>query len=96
MEKYSKAVNLGGGPGQGQHTKMVNQIILAGNMAGTVEGLMYASKSGLDLNQTIDTIILGAAGSTALNVLGRRMVVGNFDPGFYVEHYIKDLEICLE
>lgn len=96
MEKYSRAVNLAGGAGLGQHTKMVNQIILAGNMAGTVEGLMYASKSGLDLTATIDTIILGAASSTALNVLGRRMVTGNFDPGFYVEHYIKDLEICLE
>lgn len=95
MDKYSRAVNLAGGPGQGQHTKMVNQIILAGNMAGTVEGLLYASKSGLDLTKTIDTITLGAASSTALNVLGRRMVVGNFDPGFYVEHYIKDLEICL-
>jgi 3-hydroxyisobutyrate dehydrogenase len=95
MEKYSRAINLAGPAGQGQHTKMVNQIILAGNMAGTVEGLMYASKSGLDLTKTIDTITLGAAGSTALNVLGRRMVAGNFDPGFYVEHYIKDLEICL-
>lgn len=96
LEKYSRAVNLAGGAGQGQHTKMVNQIVLAGNMAGVVEGLMYASKSGLDLTQAIDTITLGAAGSTALNVLGRRMVAGNFDPGFYVEHYIKDLEICLE
>lgn len=96
LEKYSRAVNLAGGPGQGQHTKMVNQIVLAGNMAGVVEGLMYASKSGLDLTQAIDTITLGAASSTALNVLGRRMVAGNFDPGFYVEHYIKDLEICLE
>jgi 3-hydroxyisobutyrate dehydrogenase len=95
MEKYSRAVNLSGGAGLGQHTKMVNQIVLAGNMAGTVEGLMYASKSGLNLAATIDTIILGAASSTALNVLGRRMVAGNFDPGFYVEHYIKDLEICL-
>ena len=82
---------MNGGPGQGQHTKMVNQIVLAGNMAGVVEGLIYASKSGLDLTVTIDTISLGAASSTALNVLGRRMVVGNFDPGFYVEHYIKDL-----
>jgi len=96
MEKYSKAINLGGGPGQGQHTKMVNQIILAGNMAGTVEGLVYASRMGLDLHKTIDTISLGAAGSTALNVLGRRMVDGNFDPGFYVEHYIKDLTIAVE
>jgi 3-hydroxyisobutyrate dehydrogenase len=70
---------------------MVNQIVLAGNMAGTVEGLMYASKVGLDLHKTIETIALGAASSTALNVLGKRMVDGNFDPGFYVVHYIKDL-----
>lgn len=96
MDKYSRAVNLNGGPGQGQHTKMVNQIILAGNMAGAVEGLMYASKAGLDLHKTIDTIALGAATSTALTVLGRRMVDSNFDPGFYVVHYIKDLEIALE
>ena len=50
MDKYSKKVQLNGGPGKGQHTKMVNQIILAGNMAGTVEGLLYASKIGLDLH----------------------------------------------
>jgi 3-hydroxyisobutyrate dehydrogenase len=91
INRYSRAVNLAGGPGQGQHTKMVNQIVLAGNMAGTVEGLMYASKVGLDLHKTIETIALGAASSTALNVLGKRMVDGNFDPGFYVVHYIKDL-----
>lgn len=95
MEKYSRAVNLNGGPGQGQHTKMVNQITLAGNMAGTVEGLLYASKCGLDLHKTIDTIALGAASSTALTVLGRRMVDGNYDPGFYVEHFIKDLTIAV-
>ena len=65
-------------------------------MAGTVEGLMYASKMGLDLQKTIDTIALGAASSTALVNLGRRMVDGNFDPGFYVEHYIKDLTIAVE
>ena len=96
MEKYSKAVNLNGGPGQGQHTKMVNQIVLAGNMAGTVEGLLYASKMGLDLHKTIETIAVGGASSTALTVLGTRMVNGNFDPGFYVEHYIKDLTIAVE
>ena len=96
MEKYSRAVNLAGGAGQGQHTKVVNQIILAGNMAGTAEGLVYASKIGLDLHQVIETIVLGGASSTALNVLGRRMVDGNFDPGFYVEHYIKDLTIAVE
>ena len=96
MDKYSRAVKLAGGPGQGQHTKMVNQIILAGNMAGTAEGLLYAHKAGLDLKATIETISLGAANSTALTVLGTRMVQGNYDPGFYVEHYIKDLTIAVE
>lgn len=75
---------------------MANQIILAGNMAGMVEGLLYASKMGLDVAQTIETICSGAASSTALSVMGPRILKGNFDPGFYVEHYIKDMEIALE
>jgi 3-hydroxyisobutyrate dehydrogenase len=56
---------------------------------------MYASKAKLDLTTTLDTITLGAANSFSLSVLGRRIVDQNYDPGFYVEHYIKDLEICL-
>jgi 3-hydroxyisobutyrate dehydrogenase len=70
---------------------MVNQIVLAGNMIGVVEGLLYASKMGLDVTQVIDTIKTGAASSVPLTVLGPRMIARNFDPGFYVEHYIKDL-----
>jgi 3-hydroxyisobutyrate dehydrogenase len=62
----------------------VNQILLAGNMAGTVEALMYTSKMGLDLHKTIDTIALGAASSSAWGNLGRRIADGNYDPGFYV------------
>lgn len=75
---------------------MANQIILAGNMAGMVEGLLYASKMGLDIDKTIETISLGAASSTALSVMGPRIAKRNFDPGFYVEHYVKDMEIALE
>jgi 3-hydroxyisobutyrate dehydrogenase len=70
---------------------MANQIVLAGNMAGMVEGLIYSSKMGLDLNQAIETICSGAAMSTALSVMGPRILKGNYDPGFYVEHYIKDM-----
>ncbi len=70
---------------------MANQIVLAGNMAGMVEGLMYASKMGLDVAQTIETICSGAASSTSLSVMGPRIVKGNYDPGFYVDHYIKDM-----
>ena len=75
---------------------MANQIVLAGNMAGMVEGLLYASKMGLDINQMIDTVCSGAASSTALTVMGPRIAKGNYDPGFYVEHYVKDMEIALE
>lgn len=70
---------------------MANQIVLAGNMAGMVEGLIYSSKMGLDLSQAIETICSGAAMSTALSVMGPRILKGNYDPGFYVEHYIKDM-----
>ena len=80
----------------GQHTKMTNQIMLASTIAGVTEGLLYASKMKLDLNKTIETISLGAASSTVLTVLGKRVVDGNFDPGFYVEHFVKDMEIALE
>lgn len=93
---YGKNMQLNGEAGKGQHTKMMNQIVLAGNMVGVVEGLMYASKMGLDLLQAIETLKAGAASSVPLTVLGPRMIARNFDPGFYVEHYIKDLEIALE
>jgi 3-hydroxyisobutyrate dehydrogenase len=96
LECYSRSVQHNGGPGKGQHTKMANQIVLAGNMAGMAEGLLYASKMGLDIRQTIETISSGAASSTALSVMGKRVADGNFDPGFYIEHYVKDMEIVLE
>ena len=75
---------------------MANQIVLAGNMAGMGEGLIYASKKGRGVSQAIETICSGAASSTSLSVMGPRIVKENFDPGFYVEHYIKDMEIALE
>ncbi|KAM3135267.1 hypothetical protein pb186bvf_012565 [Paramecium bursaria] len=95
LKVYSANIQLLGPAGKGQHTKMVNQIVLAGNMIGTVEGLLYGHKNGLDLEQLINTIKSGAANSTAWSVLGLRMVQGNFQPGFYVEHFIKDLEIAI-
>eukprot|EP00742_Colponemidia_sp_Colp-10_P004884 GILJ01005217.1.p1 GENE.GILJ01005217.1~~GILJ01005217.1.p1 ORF type:complete len:341 (-),score=48.36 GILJ01005217.1:277-1245(-) len=85
-----------GPAGAGQHTKMVNQILIASNMVGMVEGLLYAKKAGLDLNQVIAAVGSGAAGSWSINNLGPRIVQGNFDPGFFVEHFIKDLGIALE
>ena len=84
-----------GGAGAGQHTKMSNQILIAGTMIGVCESLLYAAKAGLDRQAVIDIIGKGAAGSWSLNNLGPRIVQGDFNPGFYVEHFIKDMEIAL-
>ncbi len=85
-----------GGPGAGQHTKMVNQTLIATNMIGVCEALLYAYRAGLNLEKVMQSVSTGAAGSWSLANLGPRMIAGNFDPGFFVEHFIKDMEITLE
>ena len=85
-----------GGPGAGQHTKVANQILVAGNMIGACESLLYAVKQGLDMQQVINIVGKGAASSWAINILGPRVVKGDFGPGFFVEHFIKDMKIALE
>lgn len=85
-----------GGPGKGQHTKVANQVVVAGTMIGVCEGLIYAHKQGLDMQQLIDIVGKGAAASWSLNTLGPRIVKGDYDPGFFVEHFIKDMGIALE
>jgi 3-hydroxyisobutyrate dehydrogenase len=84
-----------GGPGAGQHTKMCNQILIAGTMIGVCESLLYAEKVGLDQQSVIDIIGKGAASCWAINNLGPRIVRGDFEPGFFVEHFIKDIGIAL-
>jgi 3-hydroxyisobutyrate dehydrogenase len=84
-----------GGAGAGQHAKMVNQILIAGNMIGVCESLLYAYKAGLDLDTVLESVAGGAAGSWSLSNLGRRIIANNFAPGFFVEHFIKDLGIAL-
>jgi 3-hydroxyisobutyrate dehydrogenase len=85
-----------GGPGAGQHTKMCNQILIAGTMIGVCESLVYAEKVGLDPQSVIDIIGRGAASCWAINNLGPRIVRGDFEPGFFVEHFIKDMGIALQ
>ena len=85
-----------GGPGNGQHTKMCNQIVLAGTLIGVCESLLYAYKAGLDLDTMLSSIAKGAAQCWILDNLAPKMVKGNFDPGFFVEHFEKDLGIALE
>ena len=90
-----KNISYMGSAGTGQHTKMANQITIASLMVSVVECLLYSYKAGLDLNQVIDAIGSGAAGSWSLNNLGRRIVNGNFNPGFFIKHFIKDMGIAL-
>jgi 3-hydroxyisobutyrate dehydrogenase len=84
-----------GGPGAGQHTKMVNQILIATGMIGVCEALLYGYKAGLNLETVLESVASGAAGSWSLSNYGPRMIAGNFDPGFFVEHFIKDMGIAL-
>jgi 3-hydroxyisobutyrate dehydrogenase len=85
-----------GGPGAGQHTKMVNQTLIATGMIGVCEGLLYGYKAGLNLETVLESVASGAAGSWSLSNYGPRMMANNFDPGFFVAHFIKDMGIALE
>jgi len=96
METYSKAAKLMGDAGKGQHTKCVNQIMIASTMVGLSEAMIYSHKAGLEISPWIELLNGGAAGSFSLEKLGPRMLKRDFDPGFYVEHFIKDLGIALE
>ena len=95
FECMGKTIVHQGAPGAGQHTKMVNQILISSNMIAVCEGLLYGHKAGLDLETVFKSVSVGAAGSKALEVLGPRMLARNFEPGFYVEHFIKDMGIAL-
>lgn len=95
FECMGKTIVYQGPAGSGQHTKMVNQVLIATNMIGVCEGLLYAYKAGLDLDVVLQSVGSGAAGSWSLNNLGPRMIAGNFEPGFFVEHFLKDMGIAL-
>lgn len=94
-EAMGKTIVHQGGPGAGQHTKMVNQTLIATNMIGVCEALLYGYKAGLDLPTVMQSVGSGAAGSWSLSNLGPRIMDNNFDPGFFVEHFIKDMGIAL-
>jgi 3-hydroxyisobutyrate dehydrogenase len=95
FEAMGKTIVHQGAAGAGQHTKMVNQILISSNMIAVCEGLLYGHKAGLDLETVFKSVSVGAAGSKALEVLGPRMLRRDFEPGFYVEHFIKDMGIAL-
>ncbi|MCP8617896.1 NAD(P)-dependent oxidoreductase [Salirhabdus salicampi] len=96
FEVLGKNIEYQGLAGAGQHTKMCNQITIASNMVGVCEALIYAKKSGLQLHNVLKSISSGAAGSWSLSNLAPRITEGDFEPGFYVKHFIKDMGIALE
>lgn len=91
-----KSYSLHGSAGLGQHTKMANQIMIAGTMTGMTEMLVYADKVGLDLNSVIETLGGGAASNWSLANYGPRILKQDYSPGFFVKHFIKDLKIALD
>jgi 3-hydroxyisobutyrate dehydrogenase len=95
FEPLGKTIELQGGPGAGQHTKMVNQLAIAAGMIGVCEALVYGHRAGLNLDKTLATIQNGAAGSWSLSNYGPRLLRGDLEPGFKVDHFIKDLGIAL-
>jgi 3-hydroxyisobutyrate dehydrogenase len=96
FECMGKTIVLQGPAGAVQHTKMVNQILIATNMIGVCEALLYGFKAGLDLKTVLQSVGGGAAASWSLNNLGPRIIDRNFEPGFFVEHFIKDMGIALD
>lgn len=96
LRTMGRTISLMGGPGAGQHTKMSNQILISSTMIGVVEALLYACKAGLDQEAVIDIVSEGAAGSWSLNNLGRRIIRGDYNPGFFIRHFIKDMGIALD
>ncbi len=95
FEAMGKTIVHQGPAGAGQHTKMVNQILISSTMVALCEGLLYAYKAGLDLETVLKSVSVGAAGSKSLDIYGPRLLARNFEPGFYVEHFIKDMGIAL-
>lgn len=94
-EAMGKTIVHQGPAGSGQHTKMVNQILISTMMIGVCEALLYGYKAGLNLETVMKSVSTGAAGSWSLSNLGPRIMANNFDPGFFVEHFVKDMGIAL-
>lgn len=96
FEAMGKAIKYQGKAGNGQHTKMCNQIAIAGALSGVCEALAYARANGLDERTMVESIGTGAAGSAQLKALAPRILLGDFAPGFFIKHFIKDMKIAAE
>lgn len=96
FEAMGENIILQGPAGFGQHTKLINQVTIASNMVGVCEAIAYAEHAGMDPSKVLQSITTGAAGSFSLSNLAPRMIKGDYDPGFYVKHFIKDMKLALE
>ena len=96
FKSMGKTIIYEGKAGNGQHTKAANQIALGGVIAGVCEAITYARAAGLDVQTMLDSISQGAAGSWQMNNMAPRMIKEDYDPGFFIKHYIKDMKIALE
>jgi 3-hydroxyisobutyrate dehydrogenase len=96
LRVFGKMIVHHGPAGSGQHAKLVNQILIAGAMVGVCEGLLYAQAAGLDLNRVLASVEKGAAGSWSLSNYAPRIIAKDFEPGFLVEHFVKDMSIALD
>jgi len=96
FQRMGKNIVHMGKPGAGQHTKMCNQIVIAGSMIGMCESLLYAGRAGLDREIMLGAITKGAAGCWSLENLAPRVLKGDYAPGFMIDHFIKDMGIALD
>ena len=96
FEAMGKVIRYTGAAGTGQHTKMANQIAIAGTVAGVAEAVAYAQKAGLDIMDTLATIGTGAAGSWQMSNNGPKMAAGDDAPGFFIKHFVKDMNLALD
>jgi len=96
LEAMGRRIMHCGGPGMGQQAKLANQIAVAGVMFSVCESLLYAQKSGLDVRRWHELVSAGAGGSVAMKTLGTRMMDGDYAPGFFIDHFVKDLGLVLE
>lgn len=96
FDAMGSSIKYEGGAGNGQHTKMCNQIAIAGAIAGVCEAMAYAKGVGLDVSRMVDSIATGAAGSAQLQTVAPRILSGDFNPGFFIRHFIKDMKLAAE
>ncbi len=96
LEIMGKTIMYCGGAGMGQMAKLANQVNVAGVTFGMCESLLFAQQAGIDVEKWLELVVRGSSGSAALDNRGRRLLAGDYEPGFFIDHFVKDLGICLE